>query len=118
MLIALALVFAAGPAGALPRKHPPLTTVTVLVTDAATHKPIFQAQLTLEFRDTRSRMGKTISLSSKTDVRGEYKFSFIPMETVLLVVTAPNHQTFGKRFEITQPNQTIHAALKAPQPLR
>lgn len=118
LLIALAVAFAASPRTSLARKHPPLTDVTVLVTDAATQKPVFQAQLTLEFRDTRSWRGKTMSLSAKTNTHGEYKFRFIPMEKVLLVVTAPNHQTFGKQFEITQPNQTIHAALKPPQALR
>lgn len=117
-LAAVGLALALIPPMANARKHPPLTNVTVLVTDAATHKPVFQAQLTLEFRDTRSRLGRDISLSAKTDVQGKYKFSFIPMETVLLVVTAPHHQSFGKQFQITQPNQTIEAQLKAPQPLR
>lgn len=116
--MALALAIAAGPGPARARKHPPLTNVTVLVTDAVTHKPLFQAQLTLEFRDTRRRTGKAISLSAKTDVQGKYRFSFIPMESVVLVVTAANHQTFGKQFQITRPNQTIEAEMRTPQPLR
>lgn len=115
---ALVVVLIAAPAGALARKHPPLTSVTVAVTDAKTHKPVFQADLTLEFRDPHSRLGKTVSLSAKTDLNGTYKFTFIPMETVLLVVTAPNHQSFGKQFQITRPDQTIAAVLRPPQPLR
>lgn len=115
---ALLVVVITLPAGALARKHPPLTTVNVLVTDAGTHKPVFQADLTLEFRDPQSRLGKTISLSAKTDLQGTYKFTFIPMETVLLVVTARNHQSFGKQYQITRPGQTIEVVLRPPQPLR
>ncbi len=105
-------------ANAAPRKHPPLTTVTVVVTDAASEKPIFQARLTLEFRDPDSRRGKTLSYSAKTDINGKYKFNFIPMEPILVVVTAPDHQSFGRQFQITQQDQVIHIKLRKPQPLR
>lgn len=103
---------------AAPRKHPPLTNITVLVTEAKTDQPIFQARLTLQFRDPDSRRGKMISYSAKTDIHGKYKFTFIPMDKVLLVVTAPQHQTFGKEFQITEQGQVIHVKLKKPQPLR
>ncbi len=105
-------------ANAATRKHPPLTSVTVFVTDAATEKPIFQARLTLEFRDPDSRLGKMLSYNAKTDINGKYKFNFIPMEPILLVVTAPNHQSFGRQFVITQQDQVIHVKLRKPQPLR
>jgi hypothetical protein len=105
-------------ANAAPRKHPPLTTVTVVVTEAGTEKPIFQARLTLEFRDPDSRRGKTLSYNAKTDINGKYKFSFIPMEPILIVVTAPDHQSFGRQFQITQQDQVIHIKLRKPQPLR
>lgn len=114
----LAAIFVLPAASALARKHPPLTEVHVLVTDSKTNKPIFQAALTLEFRDASSRFGKVVSLSAKTDLHGTYTFRFIPMETVVLVVTAPNHQSFGKKFSITEPNQTIKAVMEPPQPLR
>ena len=114
-----AIGLAAIPARSLPRrKDVPLTHITAYVTDHATHKPIFQARLTLEFRDPQSRLGKTISYSAKTDVKGKYRFSFIPMEPVVLVVTAPNHQSYGKTFDITKRDQTLHASLRRPQPLR
>lgn len=103
---------------ALPPKHRALTRVTVVVTDAETHKPIFQARLTLEFRDPQSHRGSTVSLSAKTDAQGKYVFSFIPMEPVVLVVTAPEHQTFGQKFNITEENQTLEVKLHPPQPLR
>ncbi|MGH9376181.1 MAG: hypothetical protein ACRD22_10980 [Terriglobia bacterium] len=100
------------------RKRPPLTNLTVLVTDHATHKPIFQAHLTLEFRDPRSRLGKVISYSAKTNLQGEYRFEFIPMENVYIIVTSPDHETLGKTFQITENNQVVRLELRKPQPLR
>lgn len=116
---AIILACAALPLQALPRKgSPPVTSLTILVTDAASHKPIFQARLTLSFRDPDSRIGSSLSYSAKTDMKGKYTFSFIPMEPVLVVVTAPDHQTFGQKFDVTEENQTIHVKLHPPQPLR
>lgn len=105
-------------AQAAPRKHPPVTRVTVLVTDKATQKPVFQARLTLSFRDPDSYTGSSLTYSAKTDMQGKYMFSFIPMEPVMLVVTAPDHQTFGQQFDITRAGQTLHVQLNPPQPLR
>jgi hypothetical protein len=117
MLVMLAACYAALPAAAEAR-NTPVTDVVVQVTDASTHKPVFQAQLTLAFRDPQSRTGKTISFTAKTNLRGEYKFTFIPMETVDLYVTDPDHQSFGRRFLISQQNQVIRVELRRPQPLR
>ncbi|HTV54019.1 MAG TPA: hypothetical protein VMI06_03810, partial [Terriglobia bacterium] len=61
---------------------------------------------------------KTVSLSAKTDLKGQYRFRFIPMEPVVLMVTEPNHQTFGKEFQIGQQNQILRVKLRKPQPLR
>ncbi|MGH9327389.1 MAG: hypothetical protein ACRD2B_11995 [Terriglobia bacterium] len=117
-LLMFALSLVAVQAIAMPRRHPPLTTLYVLVTDAKTSQPIFQAHLTLQFPNPDSRTGKLISYSAKTDIRGKYKFSFIPMGEVFLVVTAQDHQSLGRRFQITQENQTIAVKLRKPQPLR
>jgi len=118
LLVALVWLTLSSPVAAAARKHPPLVNLTVLVTDHATHKPVFQAHLTLQFRDPHSRFGKVISYSAKTDLQGEYKFSFIPMEAVYLIVTASRHQTLGKTFQVTQDNQVISVELRRPQPLR
>jgi hypothetical protein len=114
LLASCALMFTALQA----RTHPQLTNVTVIVTDLPTDKPVFQARLTLEFRDPDSRRRKAISFNAKTDLQGKYRFTFIPMGPVVLFVTDPNHQTFGKRFQISQQNQTIRVKLRRPQPLR
>ncbi len=103
---------------AVGRKRPPLTSLTVIVTDYSTHKPVFQARLTLEFVDPKSRLGHVISYSTKTDLQGKYKFEFIPMEKVYLIVTSPDHQTLGKTFQVTENNPLIRLALRKPQPLR
>lgn len=117
--LALICACVALPLQALPRRsRPQVTSLTILVTDAASHKPIFQARLTLSFRDPDSRIGSSVSYSAKTDMKGKYTFSFIPMEPVLVVVTAPEHQTFGQKFDVTQENQTIQVKLNPPQPLR
>lgn len=115
---AVILLYAALPLQASPRKHPPVTDLTIVVTDATNHKPVFQARLTLSFRDPDSRIGSSVSYNAKTDAQGKYTFSFIPMEPVVVVVTAPNHQSFGKKFDVTQANQTIKVELNPPQPLR
>jgi len=114
-LAGLALLF---PSHAIARRQPPVTNLTVLVIEQSSHKPIFQAHLTLQFRDPKSRLGKVISYSAKTNLQGEYKFNFIPKEAVFLIVTAPNHQTLGKRFQVAQDNQLIQVELRRPQPLR
>lgn len=93
------------------------TSVRILVTDAVTGKPIFQAHLTLQFTVSR-RFGrhKTYSLSAKTDMKGIYRFRNIPMGKIRLLVIAADHQTFGQEYEITQDNQLVHVQVKKPQP--
>lgn len=86
--------------------------------DHATKKPIFQAHLTLQFRDPKSRSGNLVSYSAKTNMEGAYKFEFIPMEGVYLIVTSPDHQTLGKTFQVNRIDQIVHLELRKPQPLR
>ncbi|MGH9404796.1 MAG: hypothetical protein ACRD3D_03040 [Terriglobia bacterium] len=114
----LIAALAATSLAALPRKHTPVTSLTVVVIDAISHKPVFQARLTLQFRDPQSHIGRTTAYNAKTDSRGRYKFLFIPMEAVFLTVTDPNHQSFGRQFEVTESDQVIHVSLNPPQPLR
>lgn len=60
------------------------------------------------------RRSKIISYTSKTDKNGKGQFPFVPMGTVTLMVTAPDHNTFGKEFEITKENQLIEVKLQKP----
>ncbi|MGH9354733.1 MAG: hypothetical protein ACRD10_01220, partial [Terriglobia bacterium] len=71
-ILALVSVAIAFPFRMLGRKPPPVTTLTVVVVDHATKKPIFQAHLTLQFRDPKSRLGSLVSYSAKTNMDGAY----------------------------------------------
>ncbi len=95
--------------------------LTVIVTDAVTNQPINQAKLTLQFRepgDVRHfKRPKWVSYSAKTNPQGRYRFTDIPVGTVHLIVTDPDHQTFGKDFSIDQAHPEITVKLKKPHPL-
>ena len=93
----------------------PQFSFTVLVVEADTGDPISQARLTLTFKQT-GVLHKTISYSAKTSAQGRYRFTNIPKQTVRLLVTAANHQSFGKEIGLEQDNQTIEVKLKKPQP--
>ena len=96
-----------------------MTTVHVQVNDAQSGKPIYQARLTLRFREQGGfmRRSRIISYTSKTDKNGKGLFPVVPMGTVTLMVTAPDHNTFGKEFQITRQNQLIEVTLQKPHPV-
>jgi hypothetical protein len=95
-------------------------TLTVVVTDSQSGKPISQARLTLTFRQPKEGQfsrSKMLSFSAKTDAQGQYRFPYIPPGDVTLMVTDENHQTFGKQFEVDKDHNTLDVKLKPPQPL-
>lgn len=95
-------------------------TLTVVVTDAQTSKPISQARLTLTFvQPKEGQLGRahTLSFSAKTDTQGRYRFPYIPPGNVTLMVTDEHHQTFGKKFDVDKDHSTLEVKLKPPQPL-
>jgi hypothetical protein len=93
-----------------------MTTVRIQVNDAKTGDPIFQAHLTLRYRVSGAFMRRTkiISYTAKTDKNGKSQFPVVPMGAITLMVTAPDHNTFGKEFEITKDNQLIEVKLQKP----
>lgn len=97
------------------------TTLTIVVKDAESSEPIFNAKLTLQFREPGSKLklkrSKTLSFNAKTNPQGRYKFTHIPKGTIRLLVTADRHQTFGQEFELEQDDQVIEVKLRKPQPL-
>ncbi|HEY6291572.1 MAG TPA: hypothetical protein VI455_08430 [Terriglobia bacterium] len=125
VLLGLALVLNPGTlsAGAGPSTDSPAyITVTVVVTEADTGKPINQAQLTLVFqtpkkKDNALSRSKTLAYSAKTNAEGRCKFLLVPEGTVKLLVTENRHQTFGKEFAVSKENSTLEVKLKPPQPL-
>jgi hypothetical protein len=111
----------AKPAKPQAEKPPERTSVHAVVTEADTGKPINQARLTLRFREpgskTKLKLPKMISYSAKTNSQGRYKFTDIPKGTILLLVTADRHQSFGKEIELEEDNQVVEVKLRKPQPL-
>lgn len=115
----LGTIFVAAAAVAMPARLPAaeqMTTVHVQVNDAKTGDPIFQAHLTLRYRVPGAFMRRTkiISYTAKTDKNGKGQFPVVPRGTITLMVTAPDHNTFGKEFDITKDNQLIEVKLQKP----
>jgi len=96
-----------------------LITITVVVTDAKTEKPVNQAHLTLVFSEKLGNAirAKTHSYSAKTDAQGRGRFVYIPEGTVQLMVTNEGYQAFGREFEVSKDHATLEVKLKPPQPL-
>ncbi len=95
-------------------------TVTVLVTSEKTGKPIRNAQLTLRFGRSGKKIRKGLrrsSWSARTNSKGTYRFTYVPKGRLVLFVTAENHQSAGKEFEVYDDNTTLEVTLKKPQPL-
>jgi len=93
----------------------------VLVKEADTGQPISQAHLTLQFTEPGSRVrfgkAKQIIYNAKTDTQGRYKFVGINKGEIVLTVTDPGHQTYGKQLQLENDNQVFEVKLKKPQPL-
>lgn len=100
--------------------HEP-TSMFVVVKEYDTGAPIGQAHITLEFfiphGPTIPRKGKKISYNAKTDAQGRCKFSEINKGQIVLMVTAPEHQGWGKELQLEKENQVFEVRLKRPQPL-
>lgn len=94
-----------------------VTSLHIVVKEAASGEPIYQAHLTLQFRiPQRFRQDKWISYSAKTDKKGQYTFHRITKGQIRLMVTAEGHQSFGKEYEIEKDNPIIEVKLRKPQP--
>ena len=117
-LVRLAIIFAVVFVFGIPVKLAAarLTTVNIQVNDAKTGDPIYQAHLTLRYRVPGRFMRRTkiVSYTAKTDKDGKSKFPVVPLGTITLMVTAPDHNTFGKEFQITKDNQLIEVKLQKP----
>jgi hypothetical protein len=117
ILAAVALVLC--PSWLRCQDEPPVTNVTVVVKDAETGNPISQARITLTFRQPiKYRPDKTLDYNAKTNPQGRYKFSHVTKGPIRLLVTAENHQSYGKQLEVDQDDQVIEVKLRKPQPLR
>jgi hypothetical protein len=92
--------------------------MVVLVKDADSGQPISQARLTLQFTEPELiGKGRKISYNAKTDAQGRYKFADINKGTIVLTVTANDHQPYGKQLQLEKDDQVFEVKLKKPQPL-
>jgi len=62
-------------------------------------------------------MGKKHTYNAKADAQGRCKLFGINKGTIVLMVTAHEHQSFGKELQLDQDNQVFEVKLKKPQPL-
>jgi len=94
------------------------TSMVVIVKESDGGQPISQAHITLEFFEARSlRKPKKISYNGKTDQAGRCKFTEINKGAIVLTVTSPGHQSYGKELQLANENQVFEVSLKKPQPL-
>lgn len=117
-LLGFLLVFGLWSGAAVPAAAAEQTTLQVVVKDAKTGDPVYQAHLTLAFRERR-RFGrsKAFSYTGKTDKQGRCAFPAVNKGEVTLMVTAPQHESFGKTFDVEKDNQLIEIKLRQPQPV-
>jgi hypothetical protein len=95
--------------------------MTVVVKEADTGDPVGNARITLQFTEpygpTIPRKGKKIVYNAKTDSQGRCKLIGINKGTIVLMITATAHQSYGKELQLDQDNQVFEIKLKKPQPL-
>ena len=121
--VATSLLLIADLSGSAPGQEVPPdrepTNMTVIVKEATTGEPISQARVTLEFTSpsTHGGRGKKYVYNAKTDAQGRCKLLEINKGKILLTVTAPAHQSFGKEMQLERDNQVFEVKLKKPQPL-
>jgi hypothetical protein len=112
LCIALCLAPVVGLAG------PPMTTLTIEVTDEA-GKPVDRAGVIVRFVKGHSvmKLGKSIKKNweMRTSQEGRVTIPPIPQGTILVQVIAKNYQTFGDNFDVDEPQKTITIKLKPPQ---
>ena len=97
--------------------HEP-TNVIVNVKEADTGEPVSQAGVTLQFTEPVSfGHGKKHTYNAKTDSQGRCKLFGINKGTIVLMVTAIRHQSYGKELQLDHDNQVFEVKLKKPQPL-
>jgi hypothetical protein len=97
--------------------HEP-TNVVINVREADTGEPVSQAGVTLQFTEpVPFGHGKKRSYNAKSDSQGRCKLFGINKGTIVLMVTAAHHQSYGKELQLDHDNQVFEVRLKKPQPL-
>src|SRR5262249_41376430 len=82
-------------------------------------KPVDRASVIVKFIQGRSvtKLGAKIrkSYEMKSSQEGMAKVPSIPQGKILIQIIAKNYQTFGKRFDVQEPERTIEIKSNPPQ---
>ena len=82
--------------------------------------PVERASVIVRFVEGRSiaKLGKKIRTTweTRTNMEGVAKIPPLPQGKIMIQVIAKGYQTFGKEFEILEPEKTIEIKLNPPQP--
>lgn len=97
---------------------PPMTKLRVEV-KSLNEKPIDRAAVVVKFAEGRSiaKFGKKIIThwELRTNQEGVANIPSMPQGKILIQVIAKGYQTFGKTFDVTEPEKTIEVKLNPPQ---
>jgi hypothetical protein len=119
LLLSLALLLPALPMIGADDEDDEMTRLVIEVKSKA-GKPIDRASVVVRFEEGRSikKFGKKIKTNweLRTNQLGQAKIPPIPQGKILIQVIAKGYQTFGERYEITEPEKTIEVKLNPPQP--
>lgn len=96
-----------------------MTKLTISVKNDS-GKPVDRAGVIVRFVQGRNyiKLGKKIrtTYELRTNQEGEASIPEIPQGTIRVQVIAKGYQTFGKDFEVTEPEKTLEIKLNPPQP--
>jgi hypothetical protein len=96
----------------------PLTQLRIEV-KSLSGKPIERASVVVRFGEGRSiaKLGKKIvtSWEVRTNQEGVAKIPELPQGDIRVQVIASGYQTFGKTFEVNEPEKTLEIKLNPPQ---
>jgi len=105
-------------AGTLLAKHP--TTAIQVQVKNQKNAPVERAAVILDFLSTHRQVFKLgrrepIHWEVRTNMEGIARFPTIPQGTIRVQVIAKDYQTFGKKFDVDDPQKTIDVTLNPPQ---
>ena len=100
------------------RAETPMTKLSIEVkTD--TGRPVDRASVIVRFVQGRDylKLGKKIrtTYELRTSQEGEARIPEIPQGKILIQINAKGYQTFGKTFDINEPERTVEITLNPPQ---
>jgi len=89
--------------------------LTIEVTGGEDNVPVENASVYVKFKiDRKLKRDEKVALNVKTNHEGIAHIPDPPVGTVLIQIVADGWRTYGKSFEITDPNQVVKIHLERP----